>query len=305
MTHGVAVHGVRLGWMSTRGLLLIGALLSAVACFEIDNELIVADNDLGAPTGVVAPEPPTPPRPPPAIHNAPPVAVCFASTSEVAPLYERFSLFGGDSYDPDGDEIVSYYWTLGAVPLGSSETWSRSTADAHSLLLEMSGDYRLDFTVTDEHGAMSEPCSVWITGVPQQDLWIELTWSLQDDLDLHLVRAGGSLFTYDDCHWVNCGFMGHLDWGVPGDRDDDPYLDIDDISGLGPENINITTPAPGRYEVIVDDYDTYWTSASNEALLRIYVSGVLEFERTFTVTGEETKTHLADIDFPGGIITPR
>ena len=60
------------------------------------------------------------------------------------------------------------------------------------------------------------------------------------DVDLHLSHPSGMGWfdsTYD-CHYFNPT----PDWGVLNQLADDPSLDIDDIDGGGPENINLNNP---------------------------------------------------------------
>lgn len=40
-----------------------------------------------------------------------------------------------------------------------------------------------------------------------------------------------------------------IDWGEEGSNDDDPRLDLDDVEGQGPENINLRHPEPGTYRI--------------------------------------------------------
>ena len=63
-----------------------------------------------------------------------------------------------------------------------------------------------------------------------------LEWNTNfHDVDLHLVRGGGTPFSNDDCYYANLS----PDWGVPGDTSDNPFLDVDDLDGYGPETINL------------------------------------------------------------------
>lgn len=76
-----------------------------------------------------------------------------------------------------------------------------------------------------------------ITVAPQVAFHIELTWDLDNsDLDLHYTYPGGNLFgpLGGDCYF---GFP-NPPWGGSG-TDDDPRLDVDNIAGYGPENINM------------------------------------------------------------------
>ena len=106
---------------------------------------------------------------------------------------------------------------------------------------------------------------------------VEMSWSSNNsDVDLHMVRnAGGNpnsrLFesTYD-CYFSNRS----PEWGVPSDPTDNPFLDVDDVDGRGPEKINIERSGDGTYDVFVH----FWSDASvapTTATALIYLSGTL------------------------------
>lgn len=90
---------------------------------------------------------------------------------------------------------------------------------------------------------------------PEEDLGLTIKLSWDSDLcdvDSHLLMPGGSFFDCDsDCHFGNPA----PDWGVQGDWIDDPFLDVDDVDGFGPEHTNISEPQPGVYTFIVHYYD--------------------------------------------------
>ena len=89
---------------------------------------------------------------------------------------------------------------------------------------------------------------------PPEDLGltIKLDWDADlCDVDSHLLSPGATIFDCDaDCHYGNPA----PDWGVAGDWLDDPFLDVDDVDGYGPEHINISEPQPGTYTFIVHYY---------------------------------------------------
>ena len=90
---------------------------------------------------------------------------------------------------------------------------------------------------------------------------VRLVWGTDDtDLDLHLVRDGGELYSADDCYYDNCGVANDLgtsglDWGVEGSAVDNPLLDVDDTEGGGPENIFLQRAGDQRYDVYVHYFE--------------------------------------------------
>ena len=76
------------------------------------------------------------------------------------------------------------------------------------------------------------------------------------DIDLHLVRPGGTPFDVsgDDCYYANK----NPDWNILNDNTDDPFLDVDDIDGNGPEEINLqsTAPADTKYMFTTSTIDS-------------------------------------------------
>ena len=90
---------------------------------------------------------------------------------------------------------------------------------------------------------------------------VRLVWDTENtDLDLHLVRDGGALYSSDDCYYENCGPVNSLgtsglDWGDIDTEIDNPLLDVDDTERGGPENIFIHRAGDQFYDVYVDYYD--------------------------------------------------
>lgn len=97
---------------------------------------------------------------------------------------------------------------------------------------------------------------------------------------------------YDDgvagsnkCHWQTCSGSDcywdarNPDWGVPGDRRDDPLSAIDCTRGCRAENINLNNPVPGLYMVMVNYYEG---STQPEATVKIYFKGSSDPAAVFT-----------------------
>ncbi len=240
-----------------------------------------------------------------------PVAVCSVSPSSVRPITEAATWQGGDSYDPEGQPIVDYRWSLVSKPTGSAMNMtSGSSANRSGFYTDLAGEYVGRLIVETADGRTSEPCEATLTAIPVENLWIEMYWQYaDDDMDLHLVRPGGSLLSNDDCYYANCVDYGWgtLDWGTWGVTTDDPSLDLDDIPGTGPENINIEQPENGTFTVYVHDYQysTNDSPSSNQVTVNVYIGGALEWtgNKTFSSTMEDDYVPFASISWPAGTVT--
>jgi len=140
-------------------------------------------------------------------------------------------------------------------------------------------------------------------------LHVRLEWNSDDcDVDLHLVQPGGDFFDCtDDCHWQST----NPDWGVRGAWEDDPFLDVDDVDGYGPENINLQTPAAGRYKLVIHYYADYYhggdqatPSVATDATVTVYNQGNLMGQWTQRLDRSDRTWDVAWVEYPAGTVTP-
>ncbi|MCO4746083.1 MAG: hypothetical protein KC912_14905 [Proteobacteria bacterium] len=226
-----------------------------------------------------------------------PVAVCSSNPDTVRPPFESNSFIGRDSYDPENSTIADYQWRLKDGPTGSGATLGGSGAD-RTFTADQAGLYVAELIVVTADGRVSEPCEVELNAIPAEALWIEMFWEHSgDDMDLHLLRPGGALETTGDCYFMNCDGLTSLEWGAAGGADN-PALDLDDISGTGPENINIGAPEFGTFTVVVHDYPGSSYTAANSVTVNIYIDGMLEFTNTRAISGEDSYNYIAEVDWP-------
>jgi len=213
------------------------------------------------------------------VANACPVPAATLDRYDVAPL-DVITLDGSPSSDPGG-EVRRWVWAVVERPSGSVsrvvESFTSPVEPAAGgepddeltpralFFVDLAGRYTLELRVFDNLG--QESCApratalVEVEAVPQKDLHIQLVWATPadpdetddkgTDVDLHLKHqtagaAWGGAAGVWDCYFRNKA----PDWGAVGDFLDDPSLDIDDINGAGPENVNLNRPEVGvTYEV--------------------------------------------------------
>ncbi|MCB9670130.1 MAG: hypothetical protein H6734_11705 [Alphaproteobacteria bacterium] len=303
--------------LSSRNLALVSCgaavLVALTACSQ---DYSVGDIETPVePTPVPDPEPqPTPPpvpnpdpdpvTPPPAAQA--PVAVCSVTEQTMLPIHDAANFDGSQSYDPGGLEIVSYDWTLSEKPAGSSAEMPGGGAIRSGFIADQAGLYVGRLTVTNSAGVTSDACEAEVEAIPAESLWVEMFWDQPgDDMDLHLLAPNGTIGTTLDCYYGNCKPTATpLDWGVANFADDNPTLDRDDVSGTGPENINILAPSNGIFTVAVKDFGSDPTIASTTVTVNIYIDAALVWTDTRTIVGDPTAAvEFAEIDWPSGIVT--
>ncbi len=224
-----------------------------------------------------------------------PVAIIDA-VSTSTPM-ETISLDGTRSYDPDGLELT-YSWTLTGLPEGSTTELESATYEVASLFLDLAGDYQVELVVENELGVPSAPAKHDISALPDEDLRVEMFWDTNEtDVDLHLVQEGYELFQDPgDCNFCNPS----PDWGVSGSTSDNPTLDLDDISGYGPENINIDSPADGNYEVYVHYFDDNNNGATT-VTVRVYLNKEESFQKSEVLEHNDV-WHVGTILWPDALV---
>jgi hypothetical protein len=233
-----------------------------------------------------------------------PWANCSASPNPAEAIHDVVTWSAAGSVDPLGGSLT-YTWTLLSQPAGSVvpfPAYDPALPDVGGFVPDLVGTYTAQVVATNSVGLSSAPCVVDLDAIPSGDLWVEMYWSHKnDDMDLHLVRDTGSLRTSKDCYYANC--KSGLSWGPTG-PDGDPILDLDDIVGTGPENINVTTPEDLVYHVWVNDYPGHSYTGANDVTVNIYLTGVLAWTDTITISGDDKDVWFADVDWTTQTITP-
>ena len=221
---------------------------------------------------------------------------------------------GSGSYSFENSPIVSYKWTIIQKPLQSTTEFIGSLIDENDLkysssikpllYLDLLGDYKILLNVTDAEGRKSHNeaiVNIEAAVCCTDGLYIQLVWDHPNaDLDLHLVQADSELWNSEtDCYFDNK----NPEWGQTGNRDN-PLMDIDDVSGYGPENIRIAVPSPGKYNIFTHYFSANTFNQENEelkAFLSIYIKGAKIKEYTKVFTLKKQLWHAAVIVWPDNL----
>jgi hypothetical protein len=206
------------------------------------------------------------------------VAVCPAEIF-AAPLQTKTLTA---SATPSAGTINSTTWIISQRPVGSTTGPSPANSLTTNVFLDVAGDFTLTFTATDTAGA-SGSCSTIIHAVPDENLRIEVSWNTDSaDIDSHLLHPNGTQW-YDsllDCDYLNCKNAGP-NWPGAGTADN-PRLDIDDVNGFGPENINIDVPevnTTNGYRFGAYNFSDHGDGPS-DITVRIFCGGIVKAQLT-------------------------
>ena len=217
-----------------------------------------------------------------------------------------------ESRPAPGRTLVDYEWTLIERPEDTAvELGHDSDRAANDLYLELSGRYVVELEVWDDLGQSScEPARMEINAISADAIHLQLVWDTPTDpdpnnnsgtdLDLHFLRQGGQWNRAPyDCHWLNT----NPDWGDPDNTDMNPRLDIDEVNGWGPENINLLQPEDGvRYSVGVNYFSDHGYGPSY-ATVRIFIHGQLDVEISGVEMVDGEFWHVADIEWPSAEVS--
>jgi hypothetical protein len=229
----------------------------------------------------------------------PPIAECSVSADPVLPM-QPVDLMGEQSYDPDGNVLISWRWELIAKPDGSSAELPAGAANREGFTPDAVGEYAATLVVTNDHGNQSDPCAVSFDVEPEHALWVELVWQYGgDDLDLHVVRGGAS-GPADDCFEGNCD----LDWGALGIALDDPELLRTEVDGTGPELFGLIEPREDSYDIyVVDRAGSLVLRSDNIAIVTVYIDGVEAWSGFKTIQKEASTVPFARVSWPTKTVT--
>lgn len=218
----------------------------------------------------------------PMCNADPPEAICPPDVT--TPALRPVVLEGGCR--DDSGECTSYEWSVVGAPGGSAASPDPAVAQTTTFTADLAGEYTLRLTVRDAGGAFDD-CDVHVTVPTSEGLRVEIYWNDPDqscgdddwdagfpacddsDVDLHMINTQAQTwFSGDDCYFSNCKRdFASVEWNAAG-ADDNPFLDIDDVEGHGPENINIESPAAGEsYTIGVH----YWSPDSWEGGASVFV----------------------------------
>lgn len=228
-------------------------------------------------------------------------------------------LDGSESVDSDGvskDEL-KYLWsfktTPGGINLDILDDLNRAgspinndptnTIARAAFQSKIKGVYVIRLVVKNNKGVSSIPAECTVEAISDDDLILKLLWDNKNsDMDIHLIRPDG---TYgdpvSDCYYWNCSpqYSGERpDWGIEGETKDDPYLDIDNVTGMGPETLYVNKPANGTYKVIVHAYDT--SKGPTIAVVKAYVHAVENSAQELLMTRTDTCWEVYKIDVSDG-----
>lgn len=240
-----------------------------------------------------------------------PLAKCGIRQASVRPLDNVILTAQGSVAVAEGASLESYRWTIVSQPTGSRATLSAAGGPETGFVfaqgakgIDLAGRYEVQLEVKDSFGSWSaNACVVRFDAIPSESIHIQLTWdTAYGDMDLHLAKRDekgrycasnlnsegrpGPLAErctqggYAECNFSTCRatqIAPRPAWGNLGASGlpVGPSLDIDDLSGFGPENINLNQALDGFYLVSVHNFGG---GRASGATVRIYLRGQLKAE---------------------------
>jgi hypothetical protein len=238
---------------------------------------------------------------------------------EIEPLDDVILTTEGSIASAGGVSITGTRWEIRERGPGSSAVLSSPNTTETGFRfnnragVDVAGRFEVCAVVIDSLGTESiNECCVDFDAIPSDAFLVQLTWAEPTgDMDLHVTRADASgrycaegtgsaansieapyasCTTNDDldCYYGNCkpaSFLGGApEWdGVSGRTDGDPSLDVDDLTGFGPENTNVNEITPGSYAFAADYFGG---TGPHTVFVRLFIFGQLRGEWVATLDDE-------------------
>ena len=267
--------------------------------------------------------------------NGAPRAIC--PPDQFGPPLANYTLRGGYD-DSDGDPMAAASWAIVSKPPGSTATPEPNDQLETLVFVDLQGEYVLELTVRDQRQRRPLPdadqhtVERWPAGRDGLECWRgqrpdrprpapteQSQWAMVrrrpqrrrlfymnckvcDTYDEPACRAQIAEFNANP----NLPPPPQVQWSAPLDNDD-PRLDLDDVDGLGPENLNVNSPRNGTYRLGVHYYDDDGYGASTVTVRIFCGEGVVEqfgpmiLEATDNNGGRNTEFwEIADIRWQNG-----
>jgi hypothetical protein len=190
-------------------------------------------------------------------------------------------------------------WGILSRPVTSNGTFSApSSCSSTTYFADVAGTHTVNLTASDALGGVAS-CSTQVTVKPKGDLWVELTWDRPNDVDLHLLHPMGGDGTTAapwakypwDCFYANRNPPWNLVLAA-----ENPTLDRDDTSQMGPENTRIDSPSHDLvYTIGVHMFRGSVIPITNT--VKVYCAGTLVTTRTKALSAVQDLWVVGTVDF--------
>lgn len=140
------------------------------------------------------------------------------------------------------------------------------------------------------------------TDCVEPEIRLTLTWDeLGRDFELHFIKEGGQINdNATDCTWTSC-IGSSPDWGAQGDDSDNPRKDVDNVGNYGPENIFLSSPESGTYDIMVE----HWGVGDPLADGIVYIgAGAKSYIARVDDLAPQHVWHVGKLEWPSGDFTP-
>ncbi len=227
---------------------------------------------------------------------------------ESAPVLTKWKLDGSASYDTvTTGGALEYFYTVLSSPAGTSggsdiyDYVNTATPVANQYVSgvpvarfqpTMVGDYVVGLKVKNDLGVESNWATCAIKSLSNDALRVQMIWNNKNsDMDLHLLNGDdtGNMWNMsNDCYYYNCSpqYTGTKPaWGGSG-TEDDPNLDVDNTSGMGPETGYIQYPQNGIYTVVVHSYNSDYGPSTVSLKVFNYANEMVKVTQKFTKTNQ-------------------